>query len=466
MIGLLKQYLPISLYCAGLFVALLSAFGRPQLALWLIAFLYPLRNVIDKFSEFPLGQDFLDILIGTVIIGSLIHKTALPPDIARQKSPIHTMSWILIIYTYFSLWVGYFYLGYFDPLNTGDPRLQDCKNFILLPILYFVTFNSLKSKEDVWKLLYAILLGMFVANFYTGRQIVDHFGIESRRKITGTFVFLGPNEVAAYFNQYSMILIAMFFATKRKFIKGALGFLSFTNIHNVIFLFSRAAYIATWLGLFVYGAIRKRIFLIPLIALVIGWTVFLPPEVQQRITMTVDESGHLEASANTRIMLWEQATDLFYKNPIFGIGFHVFRELHLGAGDTHNIYFKILVEQGIFGILIFLILCLVFLREGWRLYKNADDDLTLGLGVGFFCCIIVMMVNNVFGNRWTHASLSGHLWMFAAMVARLNTLVVPFTKKNREEKTSQRNPIRDNQPNKKNKTHSRYIDVRKGLENG
>ena len=428
MIGLLKSQLPLVFYLVGLAFAFMAVFGRPNYALWMLALLYPLRNVTDRLAAFPMGGDFLDILTVAVLIGSLLHRRTAKTSV-KGTSPIHGIALTLIFYTYFSLWVGYFYLGYFDPLNTADPRLQDCKNFILLPLLYFITFNTLKDKKDILHLLYAILAGIFVVNFYTGKQVVDFRGIQSRVKIKGTFVFLGPNEVAAFINQYMMILIALFFSVKQKVLKGVLGFLIFSNLNCIIFLFSRAAYVATWLGLVFFGLIRKRILLIPLIAILIGWTVFLPPDVQQRITMTVTESGELESSAQTRIIVWEQSWELFLQNPAFGVGFHVFRELGKAAGDTHNIYFKILVEQGVVGLIIFLSVCLVFIKEGWRLYKNGDDELSKALGIGFVPCVIVMMVNNLFGNRWIHSSLSVYLWMFAAIVARLNTLTAPPPKK-------------------------------------
>ena len=423
MIGLIKEYIPLAIYVVGLLCAVAAIMGRPNFALWLLAFLYPLRNIVEHLRGFPMGGDFLDILTIAVIIGNLIQTgTSGTREKGKTKSPIHGIALVLIFYSYLSLWVGYFYLGHFDPFNRADPRLQDCKNFILLPLLYFITFNNIKDKKDIWRLFYVILMGMFVVNLYTSRQVVDFHGIESRQKITGTFVFLGPNETAAFLNQYTMILIALFFQVKKKALRGILGFLIFTNLNSIIFLFSRGAYLATWIGLFFFSLIRKKVFLIPLIMIIIGWHIFLPQDVQQRITMTVDESGQLEASAQTRVLLWEQSWHLFQQNPIFGVGFHVFRELGLVAGDTHNIYFKLLAEQGILGLLIFLVLYVFFLKEGWKLYKQGDDDLAKGLGIGFVCCIIVMMANNLFGNRWTHASMSGYLWIFAAIVARLNAL--------------------------------------------
>src|SRR5437879_7042228 len=92
----------------------------------------------------------------------------------------------------------------------------------------------------------------------------------------------------------------------------------------------------------------------------IGWQVFLPNSVQERITMTYTEEGELESSAQTRVQLWEDAMQLFHQNPILGTGFNTYS--YLGRTekyrDTHNYYLKVLVETGIVGLLVFLwLLC-------------------------------------------------------------------------------------------------------------
>ncbi|MCK5179520.1 MAG: hypothetical protein KAR32_08310, partial [Candidatus Omnitrophica bacterium] len=102
------------------------------------------------------------------------------------------------------------------------------------------------------------------------------------------------------------------------------------------------------------------------------------------------------------------------------VGYGVFSQMGFGLTDTHNIYLKILAEQGLVGITIFLLLILVFFLQGTKLASGGEDDLEKGLGLGYAICIIVLMCNNVFGDRWTYMTLSSNLWVFTALVARLN----------------------------------------------
>ena len=91
-----------------------------------------------------------------------------------------------------------------------------------------------------------------------------------------------------------------------------------------------------------------------------------------------------------------------------GIGYGSFSRLGYDLGDTHNIYVKIMVEQGIIGIIIFAILIFIFIKEGFRLYRNGDDDRAKGSALGFAICIFVLLVTHIFGDRWTYPELSGY----------------------------------------------------------
>ena len=142
----------------------------------------------------------------------------------------------------------------------------------------------------------------------------------------------------------------------------------------------------------------------------------------QRFEETTDEYGGVEASAERRLLIWEKGMELFQENSLVGIGYGSFSRLGYDLRDTHNIYVKILVEQGIIGMAIFVVLMFMFISEGFRLYRNGNDDLSKGLGLGFAISIFILLVNNIFGNRWTYLELSGYLWVFAGLVARLNII--------------------------------------------
>jgi len=135
------------------------------------------------------------------------------------------------------------------------------------------------------------------------------------------------------------------------------------NLYCILFLYSRAAYIALVVGSFFLFAVKNRKLMILLIFVVVCWQVVLPEKVRDRINETTNEFGELDQSSELRLIVWERSLELFYDNPIIGVGFGVFSEMGFELGDTHNIYLKILAEQGIIGVIIFLLLLFVLVDK-------------------------------------------------------------------------------------------------------
>ncbi len=163
--------------------------------------------------------------------------------------------------------------------------------------------------------------------------------------------------------------------------------------------------------------------LIPIILILVCWQTVLPEKVIARIKETQDQAGQLDESSGKRIEMWQNALALFQGSPVLGTGFGTFRFMGYSLKDTHNIYMKILSEQGLVGIFIFFALLVAFMREGFKLYQKGDDEFSKGLGLGFFVAIFVVAVNNLFGDRWSYLEPNAFLWVLTGLVARSNSLI-------------------------------------------
>jgi len=417
----IKGFAPIILYSSGIILMFVALSGKPEWLLSLLVVLFPLRNVYDKLSVFPLGNDFFDLSIIILLI-SMVARSMKTKDKIFTKSPVNFMVILIIFYTFLTLIQGSIYLGNDYLFSLADKRVHSWKNFCILPILYLIVLNVIRDKKWVWRIVMVICATMILMNYYLVQQILWFSNISSRIKIHGTFVNLGPNEVAAFYTQYTIILMGIYFGMKKGRNKLILLSIIVTNIFCVLFLFSRSSYIALAIGLFLIFSFKKRLLLIPLILIGIFWKTALPDKMIERVEMTTDAYGQLDKSSVARLRIWEASLDLFSENPISGVGYGVFRYLHLGLADTHNIYLKLLAEQGIIGIFIFLLLLFILFIQGIKLSSGGADDREKGMGLGFAICIIVLMVNNVFGNRWTYVELSAYFWVFAALITRLNIL--------------------------------------------
>ncbi len=416
----IKFLAPLSIYLLGVVAFFMALTGRVYWTLALVTMLLPLRNVIDKLHQFPLGAQFIDILLFGMIIGWFISSSDKKP--LMERSSLNIISFILVFYITFSLIIGSLYLTGSPIPELADSRTQDWKNFCLLPLLFMLTLNNVTDRTWINRMFLVMCFTILLSAYYTSTQITWFSSLTSRAKISGTFQFLGPNEVAAFLNQCTIILLGIYFFMKRGRNKFILLGIILLCAYCIIFLYSRAAYAGFTAGLFVLFAFKKRWLLIPLILCAALWQVVLPEKVIERIKETKNEYGELDKSSEDRILMWEVGLDLFQKSPVFGIGYGVFRNLGLQLGDTHNIYVKLLVEQGLLGLLVFLITIGCFFREGFILYQKGEDDFGRGLGLGIVACMVTLLVNNFFGDRWSYLELSAYLWIFAGLAARMNAL--------------------------------------------
>ncbi|MFH1413969.1 MAG: O-antigen ligase family protein [Candidatus Omnitrophota bacterium] len=415
-------------------VLIFSLTGRVYLSLMFLVPLFPLQNIIERLHQFPSGKDFVDILLVIIVLGwgfgSMLRNRSI-----FEKTPFNKLILVMILFTYLSLWRGSSYLGFAPPLNLGDPRFHAWKNYMIFPLLYFVTVNNIRSLKHIKWLVLAMAFSVLIMNRYTGGQLKWFPNLlVSREKIHGTFVWTGVNVVAAFYAQYIFVFFGLFLTYKKKLLRILFGVLAAFGLYICLFLFSRGAYFGLLAGFLVISILRKRSLIVPLVLLLVFWQSLLPPSVVERISQTKTEEGELETSAQRRIDLWKESVELFQDNTIAGVGFNTVPYLGLAGGfaDTHNIYLKILVEQGMIGFIIFISLLLLAIRSGWRLYISSSDSFLKGLGLGFIACVVSMMFTNFFGDRWTYLQIGTFFWVLLALVVRGNII-------NREELLSKNN---------------------------
>ena len=118
----------------------------------------------------------------------------------------------------------------------------------------------------------------------------------------------------------------------------------------------------------------------------------VPVAVRQRVMMTKDSSGQLEASAQERVDLWSDAEKAILADPIFGNGFGTYQYGQHVANleNPHNWYVQVLVETGAIGLIIALALVQQMFSLSYRLFRRGQDPLYRGLGLGSSLrCVVV-----------------------------------------------------------------------------
>jgi O-antigen ligase len=404
----LEAYAPLVLYIAMFGAFLASMFWRPSVGIYLLALTLPLQTGRYTIQTFPLGAQFIDILLLGTILGLLIQRKSVIP-----KSNLTMFLALFAVFCYFSLWEGSFFLNAPLPLWIGDERFAAWKNYVEMFLFALVTASAIKEKSQVRLLLMCMAVSVLLVNrsYYSTLSGRDLSQFSYQVRDAGPLGYAGVNGLAAFEAMVASFLLGTFSFAKKIYGKIGILLLVATCCYCVLFSFSRGAYLGLLVGLVTVGLFRSR------------WMLLLPVAVQQRIMMTTEdaeEGQQFDSSSQQRIELWEDAMSLFKRNPVTGTGFETYS--HMGRvgtfRDTHNYYVKVLAEMGVIGLAWYLLLLWKVFWAGTRLFYDASDPFWRAIGLGFVALLVSVMIMNLFGDRWMYQQVDGYLWILLGCVIR------------------------------------------------
>lgn len=433
MLGLgLSEVVPYAVYALAGPVMIATAVSRTSIGLLFLVPLIPLYVVIDKVlkSELPLANNLVDFTIIAMLLGILIQKRGDEVP-ALGPSPLQKPLAIFALFSFISLILGSSHFdGMMGELNIS--RYAHWKNYMIMPVLYLITYYALRERE--WqRWLFILLFGAFLladVRFQQSFRWVkrEHYdGIKSR--VSG-LVNLGPNEMGGFHAIHMLFVLGVFFIDKNVKRRIAYVFFMVGSTYCALYSYSRGAYVAILLTSIFIAFLKERRLLIVIVAFLISWKAILPVSVVERIENTIVEDGArsdvvsvggVELETAKRTEIWDKALGYFLENPITGKGYNTYQ--YLTGWDTHNVYIKFMAEEGIIGLSLYLWFYVLALRSGWKLYKNADEEIIRALGFGFTCAVIASIISNFFGDRWTYLQLGGIYWVLWALVDQYNARI-------------------------------------------
>jgi putative inorganic carbon (HCO3(-)) transporter len=418
------HYIPLAAYLGFWVMTIASLGGKPLLGLYYMIPFLPYRTMRDHFLDYPLGANVLTILVVAVIIGALIKGKKLP------KSPLFGIWAVYGLFLYVSMWMGAAMGNAPAPLWLSDINFVTWKDYMVIPLVFAAAAMVIEDRKAIRTVI--ILTGislLFIDRSFILESLSRNWANFDESKRDGGPLAFGSNQTAAFFAQFTMFFWGLMQFVKRKKAK-LLGYaLVATTVFANMYTFSRGGYLAFLVGVLALGLLKDRKLIIVLAIFLVTWQTVVPGPVQQRINMTKDSSGHLEASAQERVDLWTNAENSFLHSPVIGTGFATFQfGQHVdNLKDTHNWYVKILVETGLVGMIIVLVMLQQVMAGSYRLFKRASDPLYKGLGLGLICCMVSSLVANCFGDRWTYLEISGMLWVLLGAAVRALQLTATAT---------------------------------------
>jgi putative inorganic carbon (hco3(-)) transporter len=411
----LIHYVPLIAYIGFWIMCIVSLTGRPLYGLYYMIPFLPYRTMRDHFLDYPLGGNVLTILVIAVIVGALIKGKSLP------KSSLYTIWLVFGVYLYLSMWFGTAMGNAPPPIWITDDNFSTWKDYMLIPLIFVATGLVVEDRKAVRTVIFITALALlFIDRSCLIESLSRSWTNFDEDKRSGGPLGYGSNQTAAFLAQFAMFFWGFAQFLKRKKLRLLCYGLVALTVFADMYTFSRGSYLAIIFSVVVLGLLKDRKLLIIAAIFLVTWQAIVPTAVRERVNMTHNANGKLEASAQERVNLWEAAETSIESNPIFGIGFASYQmSSHVdGLRDTHNWYVKVMVETGIIGMIIVLIMLQQMLALAYRLFKRADDPLYKGLGLGLFVAMCSCIVANCFGDRWTYLEITGMLWVVVAAAVR------------------------------------------------
>jgi O-antigen ligase len=374
----------------------------------------------DHFVDYFLGEHMLLILVLAVIVGALLHGKRLP------KSKLYIIWLVIGVYLYLSMWLGAALGNAPAPLWLSDLNFVTWKDYMVIPLVFVATSLVVEDRKAVRTVIVitAITL-LFIDRSCILESTSRNWGnFDENKRDAGPLAY-GSNQTAAFLAQFAMFFWGLVQFVKAKKYK-LLGYgLIASTLFATMYTFSRGGYLAVLVSILVLGILKDRKLLVILGVFLLTWQLIVPTAVKERVTMTENPNGQLEASAQSRIELLKESWNSIVHSPILGNGFATFQYgQHFGGlADTHDWYIKVMVETGIIGLCMYLILFQQTLALSFRLFRRANDPLYRGLGLGLLLAMCSCIVANCFGDRWTYLEITGPMFVLVAAAVRASHLM-------------------------------------------
>ena len=384
-----------------------------------------LKGLSISATTFAVGGLYLSWLIRT-----LVNRTP------RSRTPIH-INLALV-----------FYLGItmLSMLVAEDKLLSFFDVYLLFEacLVYFYVANNIRTPQDVLFVVRLLLGGcllesliMVVMRFTVTASTTWNFPIHiiaenladgGHMRIGGTIGV--PNVAGAYLSVMLASAAGLLFTNLGKLYRWlAAGVLGLGGI-ALIFTFSRGAWIALVLALFVIffvvwrqrGISLKR----PMAIFAALTLLYLPFHNAISTRMFGDDKG----SAKSRIPLDRLAFRMIEANPVLGVGANNFTVAmvqyatsefrHEWLWAVHNRYLLVLTETGPAGLLAYLAFLVGTLRkglQGWRFGDSVFAPIALGFTAGIAGHMVHLGVD-LFRDR----PLQQLVWLIAGLLVAMNRI--------------------------------------------
>ncbi len=292
-------------------------------------------------------------------------------------------------------------------------------------MLYALLIPYVVDKDDIVPLFKFMVLGGFLLAIHGVYEYIIKapvpaqwipLGEHARTRVYS--LFGSPNAFGSYLAFITPTAIGLALYEKdraqRLFFAAAAVFAAMA----LVFTYTRGAWAAIFVAILVLTWLVDKRLTVVAIVLAVASYFFLPP-IHSRLDQFLSPVYWAQANQSGRIARWANAWDQMVRNPLFGAGLGRYggavASQYFGVIYVDDYYGKTLAEMGLVGILSYLTLIFVYLRDVWRVWRRMDGQIKL-LFAGVFSSLVALVVHNATEVAFDVPALNILFWLAGSFV--------------------------------------------------
>ncbi len=391
-----------------------------------------------------IGENWIRIIPGDLLLVLLLMRTLTQKQLKVPSGPV-TLPLLSVIL------LGFLTLGKASLLLKATivgllSYLQSLKflSYLLVALIFVHTTTQLK------KITTTILVSCTFYTIFINWQRMKVVGlgyVMTAHPIRGALfsgghhlLFGWPGFYALFCAMIFLFAFAIFLRSRKHFPKSVAFIAMISSFLPIIYSGSRTSYLCLIVGLTIMalrGKLHEKF-------IVFGAVLFLivcfPHAIEYTFEGPAKQFG-LDRSTYSRLMILKESFKVVLSEPLLGYGYNRFRIIVADFFDVkslfssaHNLYLRLLVKNGILGLLAYFWLIKVVIEKACKVYKNTRDQYLRSIAFGFICCSIGMLASNFTQSNLFYETTAAFFWFmggaFAVLSNQLNNreLVQPYPK--------------------------------------
>jgi O-antigen ligase len=269
------------------------------------------------------------------------------------------------------------------------------------PIICFMMISSVPVSTERVRRFLSFFLALFIGKcfyqliYYRIPHTIDH-----RLKYFGNPIVYGQ--------LLAMVCILLLFLMRNeKILAKILGYIALLliSLSGLFFTYARGAWLGLIAGLFWFigtNAKNRLVLKLVIFLVIFGLGALL---VEPCLISRIDSIFSLTAITNVqRLVIWKASLQMFSSSPFFGVGLNMFpvyfqkishNPLIPTANHAHNNLLNILVEFGLIGLGIWLLLIAAIIIKIRDIFRNHPDSFNRSLGQVIITWLITIFMHGL-----------------------------------------------------------------------